>query len=223
LTIPNAIAIDGPVACGKTAVGRELAQRLDMRFLDTGVMYRAITLVALYRGLDIGDEQKLSALAESVHMALVPRESEDRLFVDGVDVTERLRDAAVERNVSHVAALARVRAALVERQREIAHGGPIVMVGRDIGTVVLKDAGFKAFLRASVDVRAERRHKEIIAKGLSADLEQVKADLARRDKLDTERANSPLRAAEDAVTIDTDNLGLEEVIEKLMSLIESSR
>ncbi|MCI0770772.1 MAG: (d)CMP kinase [Chloroflexi bacterium] len=223
LTKLYAIAIDGPVASGKTAVGRELARRLSISFLDTGVMYRAVTWAALERGIDVGDEQGLSSLAESTHMSLVPGESGDRLMVEGVDVTGHLRDAVVEEHVSQVSAVARVRVALVELQRAIAHQGPIVMVGRDIGTVVLENAEFKAFLQASVDVRAERRHEELIAKGMTADLAQVKAGLAQRDKLDTERAHSPLRPAEDAVIIETDHLGLEEVITRLMSLLGSPR
>lgn len=223
MSITNSIAIDGPVASGKTAVGRGLAKRLGMRFLDTGVMYRAVTWVALERGLDIANEQQLSALAESVQMSLVPGDSEDRLILDGVDVTGHLRDSAVEQHVSEVSAVARVRAALVEQQREIARQGPVVMVGRDIGTVVLENAGWKAFLRASVDVRAERRHREMAEKGMVSDLEHVKADLARRDKLDIERTNSPLRAADDAEIIDTDDLGLEEVITRILELVESSR
>lgn len=220
---PDTIAIDGPVASGKTAVGRGIARKLGMRFLDTGVMYRAITWIALDRNLDIADEDQLSTLAESVKMTLVAGDSEDRLFLDDVDVTDHLRDALVERHVSAVSAVGRVRGALVERQRGIAKQGPVVMVGRDIGTVVLPNADFKAFLDASVDVRAQRRHSETVAKGLESSLEQVKADLARRDKLDTERDNSPLRAAEDAAIINTDDLGLEEVITKILKLMESSK
>ena len=186
-------------------------------------MYRAITWIALDRNLDIADEDQLSTLAESVKMTLVAGDSEDRLFLDDVDVTDHLRDALVERHVSAVSAVGRVRGALVERQRGIAKQGPVVMVGRDIGTVVLPNADFKAFLDASVDVRAQRRHSETVAKGLESSLEQVKADLARRDKLDTERDNSPLRAAEDAAIINTDDLGLEEVITKILKLMESSK
>jgi cytidylate kinase len=223
LKIPDAIAIDGPVASGKTAVGRGIARKLGMRFLDTGVMYRAITWIALDRDLDIGDEDQLSTLAELVTMTLVAGDSEDRLLLDELDVTDHLRDAMVERHVSAVSAVARVRVALVERQRDIARQGPVVMVGRDIGTVVLPNADFKAFLDASVNVRALRRHLETVAEGLESNLEQVKADLARRDKLDTERDNSPLRAAEDAAMINTDDLGLEEVITKMLKLMESSK
>ncbi len=186
-------------------------------------MYRAVTWIALDRNMHIGDEDQLSTLAESVRMTLVTGDSEDRLFLDEVDVTDHLRVATVERHVSEVASVARVRIALVERQRDIASQGPVVMVGRDIGTVVLPNAEFKAFLDASVDVRAQRRHSEMVAKGLESNLEQVKADLARRDKLDTERDNSPLRAAEDAAVINTDDLGLEEVITKILKLMESSK
>jgi len=186
-------------------------------------MYRAITWIALDRDLDIGDEDQLSTLAELVTMTLVAGDSEDRLLLDELDVTDHLRDAMVERHVSAVSAVARVRVALVERQRDIARQGPVVMVGRDIGTVVLPNADFKAFLDASVNVRALRRHLETVAEGLESNLEQVKADLARRDKLDTERDNSPLRAAEDAAMINTDDLGLEEVITKMLKLMESSK
>jgi cytidylate kinase len=223
LNIPDVIAIDGPVASGKTAVGRGIARKLGMRFLDTGIMYRAVTWIALDRNMHIGDEDQLSILAESVRMTLVTGDSEDRLFLDEMDVTDHLRVATVERHVSAVASVARVRLALVERQRDIAKQGPVVMVGRDIGTVVLPNAEFKAFLDASVDVRAQRRHSEMVAKGLESNLEQVKADLARRDKLDTDRDNSPLRAAEDAAVINTDDLGLEEVIIKILKLMELSK
>lgn len=217
MSYPTSIAIDGPVASGKTAVGRLLARRLGCRFLDTGAMYRAVTLVALERATDLEDGDALTGLATSLDMRLTAGESGDRLVVDGQDVTDRLRDAEVERGVSLVARVPGVRSALVRQQRAIAREGPVVMVGRDIGTVVLPDAGVKVFLRASAEVRARRRYLELAAKGNAPDFRQVMDDLVRRDKIDSARDDSPLRPALDAIQIETDNMGIEEVVEKIIS------
>ena len=214
------IAIDGPVASGKTSVGRLLAERLGYRFLDTGIMYRAVTWAAMQRGLDLGDRAALGRLASVLEIRLTSGEGGDRLVVDGLDVTDLLRDHEVERGVSLVAAASGVRSALVEQQRRIAGDGAIVMVGRDIGTVVLHDASAKVFLMASVGVRAHRRHQELRTRGDSIEYQEVVDDLVRRDKIDSERADSPLRAAEDAVQIDTDNLEIEEVVQEILSIVE---
>ena len=218
---PTYIAIDGPVASGKTAIGRLLARRLGYRFLDTGLMYRAATWAAIERGIDLEDEESLTGLASALEMRQVADESGERLLVDGQDITHRLRDPQVERGVSPVAKVSGVRSAMVERQRSIAKDGPIVMVGRDIGTVVLPDAGVKVFLKASVEVRARRRFNEMEAEGQSLDYRQVLDDLARRDKIDSERSDSPLLPADDAFQIDTDNLRIDEVAEKILSFVEN--
>ena len=214
------IAIDGPVASGKTVVGRLIAQRLGFRFLDTGIMYRAVTLVALNRGVEPGDDEALAGLAESLEMRLVPGEAGDRLIVDGEDVTDFLRELKVDRGVSQVSAVSGVRSALVEQQRAIAGEGSIVMLGRDIGTVVLPKADVKVFLTASVEVRARRRYRELQENGSDISYEQVVSDLERRDRIDRERAASPLRPADDATQIDTDNLGVEEIAKRILAAVE---
>ena len=215
---PTAIAIDGPVASGKTVVGQLVAGRLGHRFLDTGVMYRAVTWVALDRGVDLAKEKDLGELAMGVEMRL----DGERLLVDGRDVTEHLRAPEVEQAVSLVASVPKVREALVAQQRAIAREDPIVMVGRDIGTVVLPDAPIKVYLNASVGVRAQRRHRELQRDGVTVDYGQVEGELIRRDTIDSERADSPLRPAEDAVQIDTDDLEVQDVAQKVVDLAEGS-
>lgn len=218
MPLPTSIAIDGPVASGKTAVGGLVARRLGYRFLDTGAMYRAVTRAALERGTNLADEDALTRLASSLKMHLIAGGAGDRLIVDGEDVTDHLRDARVERAVSPVARVSGVRSALVRQQQAIAGESPIVMVGRDIGTVVLPNAKLKVFLRASVEVRARRRYLELKSKGEAPDYRQVAEDLMRRDKIDSERADSPLRPAEDAFQLDTDHMGVEQVVEKILSI-----
>ena len=216
------IAIDGPVASGKTAVGRLIAKRLGWRFLDTGAMYRAVTWVALQLGTKLDDEEALTQLSSELDIRPVASEAGDKLLVDGEDITAYLNRRDVEQNVSLVAAASGVRSVLVERQRDIAQEGPIVMVGRDIGTVVLKDAGIKVYLKASVEARAQRRYLELQQKSSTASYRQVEDDLRRRDTLDSGRVDSPLRPADDALQIDTDNLGIEEVAENILSHVKTS-
>ena len=213
------VAIDGPVASGKTVVGRELAGRLKCRFLDTGNMYRAVTLAALDRNIGLKDQSALQELAEAIEIRLVPVNGSDRLLVDSRDVTDLLREREIDRGVSAVSAVSGVRRAMVPQQRAVADEGPIVMVGRDIGTVVLPDARVKVFLRASQQVRARRRHMENTEKGLTTDLDQVTVDLKRRDMQDSEREDSPLQPADDALEIDTDSLSVEEVVALIMEQI----
>lgn len=182
-------------------------------------MYRAVTWMAMQRGVNLDDAEALTRLASSLSIELVPGEASDRLLVNGQDVTEHLRRPEVERNVSLVAKVPGVREAMVKLQRAIARQDGIVMVGRDIGTVVLPNARVKVFLKASVEVRARRRYLELKEKGASLDYQQVLEDLQRRDKIDSERTDSPLKPADDAVQIQTDNLGIEEVAEKILSLV----
>ena len=211
------IAIDGPVASGKTAVGRFLARRLGYRFLDTGTMYRAVTLVAIERGTNLENEESLTRVADSLVIKL-GGDCSDRLIVDEEDVTDRLRDAGVERGVSLVARASGVRSELVRQQRSIAKEGPIVMVGRDIGTVVLPDASAKVYLEASPHVRARRRQAELESEGRAPDYQQLKQDILRRDAIDSQRADSPLRPADDAVCICTDDLSIKEVAEAILEI-----
>jgi len=221
LSIPSVIAIDGPVASGKTTVGLALAERLGYRLVDTGAMYRAVTHLALSKGVPHDDVAALAALAEATHIDIVSareRGGPQRVLANGVDVTDHLRTPEVESAVSIVSKVARVRDAMVEQQRRMADEGRTVMVGRDIGTVVLRAAGMKVFLVASVEERAKRRFAEVMAKGGRQTLDAVRENLAMRDKLDSEREVSPLRPAEDAIRIDTDPLTIEQVVERILRL-----
>ena len=217
------IAIDGPSASGKSAAGSRVAARLGYPFVDTGAMYRAITWLALQRGVEPSDEAALARLAESTRIRIGPAPPNGReacsISVDGQDVTNALRDPAVERNVSPVSAVPAVRRVMVRLQREAAPAD-VVMAGRDIGTVVLPDAELKVYFEASLDVRAARRQAELAEKGRVETLEQVRADLARRDAIDSGRSVSPLRPAADAVIIATDTLTLDEVVERVVRLAE---
>lgn len=210
-----AIAIDGPVASGKTAVGRAVAELLGWPFLDTGAMYRAVTRSALRLGIDVGDESALAGLAAGMSMRL--QACEDgvyRLCADGEDVTGELRTPEIDRNVSAVSKVPAVRRTLVEQQRAIAAEAPVVMAGRDIGTVVLRDAPVKVFLTASIEERARRRTLQDPA----ADMEQTRLALERRDAIDSGREDSPLRPAEDAVVIHTDGMDVEEIARRIVGL-----
>ena len=217
--VVEAVAIDGPVASGKTSVGALVAKRLNYAFLDTGLMYRAATWQAIHSGVHFDDDSGLTCMTKSMQITLSRGEASGRLFVDGADVTDQLRDVGVDRNVSAVSAVPGVRRALTAQQRRIAWEGPIVMVGRDIGTVVLADARTKVYLDASAHVRARRRHAEMVASGVEVELEQVVADTVRRDKIDSERDAAPLRIAHDATLIHTDGLSLGEVVESIVSLV----
>lgn len=220
--IAPCIAIDGPVGSGKTAAGRCLAARLGHTFLDTGMMYRAITYLALQKKVPVDDSAALARLASKAGMELTAAPGDEcRVIVGGRDVTDELRSAVVDRNVSAVSAVPGVREVLVKLQREIAARGQIVMVGRDIGTVVLSDAGLKIYLDASADVRARRRHGQLVESGSDMEYETVLADLRRRDEQDSSRAVAPLRAANDAVTLPTDDLALDDVVDRLEAMARS--
>ncbi len=213
------VAIDGPVASGKSAVGRALARRLGYRFIDTGLMYRAVAWAALCRGVDPEDGEGLAELARNLDIELQWGPEEVRVLVGGQDVTGLLRSPEVERIVSAVSARPEVRRVLVEKQRRLAEAGPVVMAGRDIGTVVLPDADFKVFLTASAEERARRRYLERLARGEPADYEAVLAEVKRRDEYDSSRPVAPLKPAPDSLVFNTDGLGLEEVVERLLGLI----
>ncbi len=217
--------MDGSAASGKSTIGRLLAQKLGYLFLDTGVMYRALALAAIERGIDPSDSVALGELARSVRIdvRLAPPGSGNgtAVLLDGTDVTARLRSPAVEEAVSLVSRVPAVRHALVQRQREIAQRGDIVMAGRDIGTVVLPSASLKIYLDAPVEERARRRYAEFASMGRNVTHQMVLDDLRRRDRIDSQRSVSPLRPAEDAVRIDTGGLTLEEVLQKVLVLLDA--
>jgi cytidylate kinase len=217
--LPRTIAIDGPAGAGKSTVAEALAQRLGYLYFDTGVLYRAVTLAALRREISPGDEAALAALVEQIHIDVEPPRVRDgrtlTVLLDGEDVTWAIRTPEVERNVSAVSAQAAVRQALLQRQREVAARGGVIMAGRDIGTVVLPDADLKLYLEASAAVRARRRQGDEEQRGLERPLDVVLADILRRDDIDTHRAVSPLRAADDARVIDTENVDIAGVLAKI--------
>lgn len=218
------IAVDGPAGVGKSTVGKHLADHHGYLFLDTGVLYRAVSLVALQHGVSPADQASLVEIASDLDIQMArPEPGSDRMYcvcLDGEDVTDRLRSAPVERIVSEVSAHPRVRAQLLERQREIARSHRSVLVGRDIGTVVLPDADLKIYLDASLDERAARRHRELRAKGRDDSYNEVVEELKRRDKIDTERASSPLRVPPDAYVVDTDGKDVDTVLLEIESRLE---
>jgi cytidylate kinase len=213
------ITIDGPVAVGKSSVGLLLAGRLGFRFFDTGVIYRTFTSKALSAGISPSDTEALIRLAESTDFSFIPgKGARLSVLIDGEDLSGLLSNPEVERSVPVIAKIPDVRHRMVAEQRRMASDAHLVMAGRDIGTVVLPWADLKIFLTASVAERARRRHAELLARGLLLPYETVVAELESRDHNDTTRKVSPLRPADDAVTIDTDGLTLEQVVDRIYEL-----
>ncbi len=231
---PTIITIDGPAASGKSTIAHEVAERLNYLFFDTGVMYRAVTQAALERGVDVHDEAAATALADRLEIKILPPTSDNQdgrqctVLIDGEDRTWAIRTPEVDQNVSIVSAYPGVRSALSAKQRAIGHyygsghaeKPGIIMVGRDIGTVVLPEAHLKVYMDATAEERARRRMLQQTARGKPADYGQILADILRRDRQDSERAHSPLRAAEDAVVIDTSDLTPAEVVEAMLVLAQ---
>ncbi len=216
------IAIDGPAASGKSTIGHLLAERLGYLYLDTGAMYRAVALAALKRGIDTNDEKAVSELASSIDLRILPATERDgrqyTVLLDGEDVTWQIRSPEVNAVVSQVSAYHGVRQAMTELQREIGRKGKVVMVGRDIGTVVMPDADLKIYLDASVEERARRRYKEMIEQGRCVTMEEVMEQIRKRDSIDSGRDLAPLRPAPDAVIIDTTNMDIDAVLYKATEL-----
>lgn len=216
---PRTIAIDGPAGSGKSVIGKWLSDHLGYALLDTGVLYRAITHEALREGIAPSDGSALAALARRVDIDVRPGSV---VLVGGHDVTERLFTPQVNEHVSTVAAHAELRAELLPLQRRIAESGRIVMIGRDVGTVVLPSAELKLYLDASVEERARRRWEQEHQRGGTRGLEEVMADVRNRDRLDVERATSPLRPADDAQTLDTDGMSLEDEKRRILEIVGSA-
>ncbi|MDX1883571.1 (d)CMP kinase [Mycolicibacterium sp. 120270] len=214
------IAVDGPAGTGKSSVSRGLARNLGARYLDTGAMYRIVTLAVLRARVDLTDTPGIESATADVPLSVGYDPDEDRAYLDAEDVSVEIRGDAVTKAVSAVSAVPAVRARLVALQRELAAGpGSVVVEGRDIGTVVLPDADVKIFLTASAEERARRRNDQNVARGLADDYEAVLADVKRRDHLDSTRAVSPLRAADDALVVDTSEMTEAEVIAHLVDLV----
>ncbi|MDA1880560.1 MULTISPECIES: (d)CMP kinase [Bacillus] len=213
------IAIDGPAAAGKSTVAKVVAKKLSYVYIDTGAMYRTITYAALERKVDIENEEQLMEVVKNVKIEFQQGENTQLVFLNGQDVSEVIRTPEVTNRVSIVAKHRLVREEMVRRQQELAEKGGVVMDGRDIGTHVLPDAEVKIFMLASVEERAERRHLENMNKGFDSNLEQLKEEIAQRDKLDSEREVSPLKKADDALELDTTSLSIEEVVQKIMGIV----
>jgi len=214
------ITIDGPVAVGKSSVGLLLAEKLSFQFFDTGVIYRTFTWKALSAGLSTSDTEALAQLASATTFQFVPGAGARLLvYVDGHDVSRLVGAPEVERSVALIAKIPRVRERMVAEQRRMAAELRLVMAGRDIGTVVLPWADLKVFLQASVHERARRRHSELQTRGIDTPYETVLAELQQRDHNDITRAVSPLKPADDAITINTDGLTLEEVVGRILALV----
>jgi len=213
------IAIDGPAAAGKSTVAKIVAERLSYIYIDTGAMYRALTYKAINNQLDLEDEASLLDTLLSTVIELKPSDTGQLVILDNSDVTDLIRTSEVTNSVSYVARQPKVREEMVKRQQAFATEGGVVMDGRDIGTHVLPNAEVKVFLLASVEERAERRHTENLEKGFPSDLEKLKEEIAKRDKIDSERAVAPLKKASDAIEIDTTSLTIPDVVEKIMALV----
>ena len=211
------ITIDGPAASGKSTIAKMVAQKIGATFLDTGAMYRAVTLAAMRNDCDLSDEKTLSKILAETEFRFEAVDGRMNVFVGDEDVTEQIRDPEVTANVRYIASVPLLREKLVEMQRHFAAGyEKIVTEGRDQGSVAFCEAEFKFFLTASACERAKRRAKELEAKGLSADVQQIQSLIEKRDKTDSSRTVGPLVRADDAVEIDTTNLTIDEVVEKLM-------
>ncbi|WP_117152436.1 (d)CMP kinase [Paraliobacillus quinghaiensis] len=218
-----AIAIDGPAAAGKSTVAKKVAKELDYTYIDTGAMYRAITYKALKLKVDLENPEQLHQLIKKTTLNLEQEQNGQKVILDNADVTEIIRNQQVTNSVSDVAKHALVREEMVKRQQEMAQERGVVMDGRDIGTHVIPDAEVKIFLIASVEERAIRRNKENIQKGYPSRLEQLKEEISKRDKLDSEREVSPLIKAHDAIEIDTTAMSIEGVKNEILVIVEKIR
>ncbi|MGN8647090.1 (d)CMP kinase [Gracilibacillus sp. HCP3S3_G5_1] len=213
-----AIAIDGPAAAGKSTVAKIVAKKLGYIYIDTGAMYRSLTYSVLDNQIDINNTELVIG---HLHDIIIDINADQQVFINHQNVTDAIRTEEVSKNVSAIASIPEVREEMVKRQKKLAEKRAVVMDGRDIGTHVIPDAEVKVFLIASVEERAKRRHTENVQKGFPSDLEQIKQDIEKRDKMDSERKVSPLKKADGAVEIDTTSLSIEEVAEKILSLVNN--
>ncbi len=225
MSSPSVIAVDGPAGSGKSTVSYRLAQRLGYLFIDTGVFYRAMTLLALRSEVLLSDEDALGQLTHDAEIDIRPEPDDESrqysVWIEGEDVSAMLRSESVEKYVSTVAAVPAVRRELMHVQRRAAAKGKIIMAGRDIGTVVLPNADIKFYIDASIEERARRRYNQKVTSGESVDMAAIEANLRQRDEIDTHRAISPLRQADDAIYILTDSMGIEAVVDQMMGHIHA--
>ncbi|WP_339062677.1 (d)CMP kinase [Tepidibacillus marianensis] len=214
------IAIDGPAGAGKSTVAKKVARELGYIYIDTGAMYRALTYQAIQNHVDIHDEKGLALLLKGHPINLQIEGDLQRVKINEQDVTDAIRTPEISKNVSGVASHEQVRMEMLKIQRALADKGNIIMDGRDIGTNVLPEADLKIFLSASIQERAKRRYQELLVKGYNGTLEEIQADIARRDQQDQERKFAPLRQANDAIFIDSSNLTIDQVIDKILQLVK---
>ena len=223
MSLINLIAIDGPAASGKSTLAERIAKKLGYFYFDTGVMYRAVTLAALERVKHVDDELKVTELANQIQIDVQPPSVEDGrvmdILVDGTDVTWKIRTPEVDHKVSKVSAYAGVRKAMTEQQRRIGARGNMVMVGRDIGTVVFPDAAYKLYLEASPEERARRRFIEVQKRGENTSYDEILASIKKRDAVDSSREVAPLKAAADAHVIDSDGKTIEDVVDEALAIL----
>ena len=210
------IAIDGPAAAGKSTIAKLVARNLNYTYIDTGAMYRCVAFYALKNKVDFEDENGVCQLLNDIDIQMCP---DGTIHLNREDVTSLIRENEVSMGASVVSRYSAVREFLVEKQREMAQGGGVILDGRDIGTIVLKDAELKIYQVASIECRALRRHKENIERGIESDLEEIKKEIAMRDHQDMTREISPLKKADDAVEIDTSDMTLDEVVANVMNLV----
>ncbi|MFA3782767.1 (d)CMP kinase [Melioribacteraceae bacterium 4301-Me] len=213
------IAIDGPAGSGKSTAAKNLAERLGLIYVDTGAMYRAITYLAIQKGI-VNDRNSVIELARNVKLKLKFENGITRVFVNNKEITDKIRSAEINDKVSDISKIPEVRAELVKIQRKLGEDGNLIAEGRDTTTVVFPDADLKIYLTASIDERARRRHKEFLEKGINISLDEVKANLEKRDKLDSERDVSPLKKADDAIEFDNTNISIADEIETLLKKIK---
>ena len=214
------VAIDGPAGAGKSTIAKRVAKEKDFIYIDTGAMFRAMAIHFLRCGIAADDHEKISEAVKDVNVTISYENGEQQVFLNGENVTGQLRTEEVGNMASASSVVGDVRTKLLELQRNLAATSNVVMDGRDIGTVVLPNADVKVYLTASVEVRAQRRYKELVEKGQSADIEQIKKDIEERDYRDMNREIAPLRQAEDAVLVDSSNLTIEESAQAILSLIK---
>lgn len=213
------VAIDGPAGAGKSSVSKTVAKKLGLVYVDTGAMYRACAVYAIENGIEI-NEKSIEPYLDKINIDIAYNENGQRIFLNGTDVSERIREADATAGSSAIAVIPSVRLKLVELQRKIAESKAVIMDGRDIGTYVLPDAELKIYLTASVEERAKRRYDEMLKKGMECELGIVEQDIAKRDENDSNRAFAPLRRAEDAVLIDSSDMSFDEVCDKICNMIE---